>query len=129
MARIEWIRLRLNNWALWKIRGQSGGLGWATQAAFLNDEPTGGYRESRIPIDDVDAAVTDQAVESLQGPQQHLYDMLQCMYIMGLGVRGTARQTGKGESTVKAHLDQADHALRQWFNARAERQASALLQK
>lgn len=130
MARIEWIQLRLDNWAVWKTQRQGGGSGWATQAAFLNGQPTGGYRESHVPVDDVDAALTDQAVESLKPTHRHLYDTLQCMYAKGLGIKGTSRLTGKGESTIKAHLDHADHALRQWFHARAERQqASATLSK
>lgn len=128
MARIEWVKLRLNNWALWKERGASGGLGWSSQAAFLH-EPTGGYRESVIPIDDVDASVTDQAVESLRGPQVHLYETLQCMYPQGLGIRETCRRLGKAESTIKAHLDQADNALAQWFRERSERHQAAALSK
>ena len=35
MARIEYMQLRLNNWALWKVREAGGGLGFASQSAFL----------------------------------------------------------------------------------------------
>jgi hypothetical protein len=132
MARIEWIKLRLNNWALWKVRGDSGGLGWSSQSAFLNQTPSG-RRESHIPCDDVDAALTDEAVESLKAGRPQLYETLQCLYAQGLGIRETCRLTGRGESAIKAHLDQADHALREWFNDRDERlvrnRAAAVLQK
>lgn len=123
MARIEWVKLRLNNWALWKHREATGGLGYASQAAFLN-EPSGGYRESIIPVDDVDAAVTNSAVESLRDKRYQLYETLQCIYPRGLGIKETARRCGLAESTIKAHLDQADHALAEWFRERAESKRS-----
>lgn len=121
MARIEWVRLRLDNWALWKDREQSGALGWATQAAFLNGEPTGGYRESRVPVDDVDASLTNTAVESLKLTRGHLYETLHCIYPRGLGVRETARRMARAESTIKAQLEQADRALADWFTERQQR--------
>lgn len=118
MARIEWVKLRLNNWALYKLRDMGGGLGFATQSVLLA-ERVDRYRESNIndTIDGADAALTDKAVESLKGPQPEVYATLQCYYI-GKGetsVRATARQRNKGESTISAHLDQADQALRLWF--------------
>lgn len=123
MARIEWVKLRLNNWALYKARDAGGGLGFATRSALLR-EPSGGYRESIIPIDDTDAALTNQAVEALNPGRVHLYDTLQCIYIQDTGVRGAALQRGKAESTIKAQLDQADHALSAWFGERAEKKKS-----
>ena len=119
MARIEWIKLRLNNWALWKARESAGGLGFATQSVLLR-EPTDGYRDSVVPIDEVDASTTDVAVESLRQGRGHLYMTLQLVYVKGVGIRGAALQMARAESTVKANLDAADHALREWFNAKAE---------
>ena len=112
MARIEWVRLRLNNWALWKARESSGGLGFKTQCTYLNVVVDGGHRESTLPVDDVDAEVTNQAVLSLRGPRQHLYDTLVCIYLQDTGhVRG-ALKLGCAVSTVKARLEEADRALR-----------------
>lgn len=125
MARIEWIKLRLNNWALWRAREAGGGLGFATRSVLLA-EPTGGYRESKIPIDDTDAALTNQAVESLKPARQQLYDTLQCIYLQDTGVKGAALRLGKAESTIKAQLDQADHALSAWFGERAEKKKRSL---
>lgn len=119
MARIEWIKNRLNNWALWKVRGDSGGLGYATSSVFLVTR-VDTWRDQALPVDDVDAAKTDQAVESLRPDKQHLYTTLQLYYVKGIGIRGTARAMGKAESTVKANLDQADHALSAWFGMKAE---------
>jgi hypothetical protein len=119
MARIEYMRLRLNNWALWKVREASGGLGWSTQSVLLS-EPASGYRESVIPIDDVDAEVTNTAVEALRPDRQHLYDTLQCVYPQGQSLKAAAAALGVGASTISARLDQADMALMLWFRDRRE---------
>lgn len=126
MARIEWVKLRLNNWALWADRERSGGLGYNTQSVLLA-EPGGrdGYRESIIPVDETDAALTNTAVESLKLTRLHLYVTLQHIYPSGLGITETARRMGKACSTVSANLDEADRALRDWFAARTERQQAA----
>jgi hypothetical protein len=119
MARIEWIKHRLDNWALWKVREASGGLGWATQSVLLANR-VDESRDSPLPIDEVDAEKTNQAVESLKLGKGHLYMTLQLIYIKGIGIRETARQMSRAESTVKANLDHADHAVRDWFNAKTE---------
>jgi hypothetical protein len=120
MARIEWIKHRLNNWALWKERESRGGLGFATRSVLLA-EPRDGYRESIMPIDDIDAGLTNTAVESLRPARVHLYDTLQCIYILDTGIKGAALRLGKAESTIKAQLDSADHALSAWFGDHAEK--------
>lgn len=125
MARIEWVRQRLHNWALYKERENRGGLGFATQSVLLS-EPSSGYRESIVPVDDVDASLTDQAVQSLRPAREHLYLTLQCIYIKDMGIKGTARHTCKAESTVHSHLDQADQALALWFGERAEKKKKSL---
>lgn len=124
MARIEWIKHRLDNWALWKAREAGDGRGWASQSAFLGTFDSDRYREARVPIDEVDAGVTDQAVEALLPDRDHLYRTLQGIYPLALGIRETARQEGVAESTIKARLDQADHALRVWLTERAESKRS-----
>lgn len=124
MARIEWVKARLENWALWKVRGEGGGLGWSSQSAFLN-EPSGGYRQSVIPVDEVDASVTDQAVESLKESRPSLYQVLQLVHARGIGVKATARALDCSDSNVKALLDTADRVLGTWFADRADRQAAA----
>ncbi len=120
MARIEYIELRLKNWALWKARENANGLGFYKSSSFLGEPARGGYRESIIPVDEVDASVTNQAVESLKATRGQLYQVLQCMYVQGIGIKGTAGRLGKAPSTIYAQLDQADLALSQWFTERAE---------
>lgn len=125
MARIEWVKLRLNNWALWKVREASGGLGFASQSALMREPSEQSFRESTIPVDEVDASVTNEAVESLKGTRRHLYDCLQCYYVAGKGISGTAVTLGKAESTIKAQFEQADLALSIWFIERHDRQKAA----
>lgn len=120
MARIEWVKHRLDNWALWKDKENRGGLGYATQSVLLT-EAVDRYREAQLPVDDVDAEVTNQAVESLRAGKPHLYMTLQCIYVKGIGIKMTSRVMARAESTIKANLDSADHALSQWFNARAQK--------
>lgn len=124
MARIEWVKHRLDNWALWKEREAGGGMGFPTQSSFLNDATTADrYRESNIllTVDAVDAEVTNQAVESLRPARVHLYATLQSVYIEGAGIAATARRLDVATSTLHARLDEADRVLRLWFEARTER--------
>lgn len=123
MARTEWVKLRLDNWALWKDRESRGGLGFATQAAFLKEVSSDRYRESIVPCDEVDASVTDQAVESLRMSRPALYQVLQLYYIKGCGVQGVMRAVGCARATVHANLDQADRAIARWFSDRDEAKA------
>lgn len=121
MARVEWVRLRLENWALWRTRRDSGGSGWYGCSVFMTEYTGDRYRESRIPVDDVDAELTDQAVNSLLADRSHLHRTLVLYYVRGVGIRGAALAMGRAESTIKAHLEQADQALAEWFRDRAER--------
>ena len=119
MARIEWIKLRLQNWALWKVAGNSGGLGFSSQAAFLAVKVDCG-RDSPLPVDEIDAEKMDRAVESLKLGKGHLHKTLQLHYIKGLGIQDVAREMGRAVSTIHAQLDQADVALQEWFTQQAE---------
>jgi hypothetical protein len=122
--RIEWVALRLNNWALYKARESGGGLGFSSQASFLNEVDSSRYRESIIPIDETDASVTNDGVESLKASRPALYDCLQTYYVTGPGgIKGTALLLGIAPSSVHANLAAADRALANWFTDRQSRQA------
>lgn len=124
--RIEWVKVRLNNWALWKAREAGGGLGFASTSSFLREVDSSRYRESIIPIDECDASVTNDGVESLKPGRAHLYACLQAIYIKDAGIKGAAHRLGKAESTIKAQLEQADQALATWFIERQQRQAEKI---
>jgi hypothetical protein len=126
MARLEWVDTRLRNWERWRCQMAGNGLGFATQAAFLNEHP-GADREVRIPIDEVEASITDEAVAALKDPRPHLYQVLWCIYPFGLGPAGTARKLGISASNVHALLGVADRALATWFAERSAKQEAARL--
>lgn len=121
MARIEWVKQRLSNWALWLERRDSGGLGFPSQSSFMREATTPGYREAIIPINDVDASVTDDGVQALRLVRPYLYDCLHCIYVQDLGIKGTAIALYKAESTISSQLCAADHALSAWFSERASK--------
>lgn len=119
MARIEWVEQRLQNWALWQAHMMGDGLGYSSQSAFLNaGADPGRYRESSVPIDEVDAAVTDMAVASLKLGHGHLHQTLHLYYLKGMGITGTARAMRRAVSTVHAQLGQADALIATWFRDR-----------
>lgn len=122
MARIEWVHLRLENWALWHERGAAGGLGFAACSIFANGPAARGQVvEARIPVDELDASVTHEAVESLKLGHGHLYQTLRLFYLRNLGVIGTARSMRRAESTIHSQLGQVDQLLATWFTDRSER--------
>lgn len=118
MQRVEWVKQKLENWALWREAEDSGARGWPSTCAMFNTVTIGGYRECKVPVLDVEASVTNQGVESLRPERVHLYETLHCIYPRGLGIKETARQLQCAESTIKARLAQADHALADWFEVR-----------
>lgn len=118
MARIEWVRQRLENWALWHERGRGGGLGYATQSVLLAERVDGDRRDAWVPVDDIEAAVTDQGVESLKLGHGHLHVTLRLVYLQGVGIKEAARRMHRAESTIKAQLVRADQLLAAFFAER-----------
>lgn len=124
MARIEWIAQRLNNWAMWKDREAAGSIGFARRSSFLGD-PGGGYRDAQIPIIDEEAAITDQAVQSLKATRPLHHDTLVLYYLGGprqpkLTALGIAQRHGIGERAVHHRLEECDRAIARWLDERAE---------
>jgi hypothetical protein len=129
VARIDWVEQRLRNWALWHERGAGGGLGYATQAAFLAD--VSGREQSleaRIPVDEIEAAITHEAVGALRLGYGHLHKTLQLFYLRNLGIKGTAAAMRRAESTIHAQLGQADALLAAWFSDRKRRKQAEAAQ-
>lgn len=121
MARIDRIKQRLNNWAMWRERGASGGLGFATRSVLLSDAwSRGSYNGMVIPVMEQEAEETDQAVQALKPARAHLVAMLECVYLRDLGIKATALRLQRAESTIKAQLERADHAIAAWLSDKAE---------
>ena len=121
MARIERIKLRLNNWALWKARSMSSGLGFKSENVLYrlgkqNDVWTRSTANGvAIPHLELEAEETDQAVQAMKLNHSHLFMTLDAIYLKDWGVTETARRVGKGPSTIHSHLDQVDRYIDLWL--------------
>lgn len=122
MARIERIKQRLENWALWKERDARGGLGYASSSSFLRIvvDCGGGGDPLMSTVDEIEATKTDEAVTSLLDSKPHLYRTLQLIYIEGESIRRTAAAMFKAESTIKANLEKADFEIQTYLRLKEE---------
>jgi DNA-directed RNA polymerase specialized sigma24 family protein len=116
MARIDWVRHRLENWARWCQQSESGALGYPKQSAFARLYISGGRNDSAVPISNLEASETDDAVKSLQFTQSHLYDALVLTYAKGLPRHLVAKRMGRAESTIRKNLEDAEHAIKRWLD-------------
>ncbi|RMX06725.1 hypothetical protein D8I35_09495 [Corticibacter populi] len=127
MARIARIRQRLENWALWRSRLNSNGLGYHTRnilAVDVWDRNT--YNGMSIPHISIEAEETDRAVQAMKdGGQQHLYEVVNCYHLQNLGVAEIALRTGRAVSTVHANLAAADRFVEQWLREQARKREEA----
>ncbi len=122
MARIEWVRQRLEEWSRWCMQKDSGGLGYPSQTAFARLGGKGSRAESVVPTISIQASETNDAVDSLKVSQPHLFDVLTMIYAKGLPRHLVAKRLSKAESTVKRNLEDADHAIARWLGERKELQ-------
>lgn len=130
MARLDWVVWRLRNWERWCVSMAGSGLGFARQAAFLN-EPSLSDRDVRIPIDEVEASITNDAIESFKVTRPHVYEVIQLVYRFGQGPTATARRLEVQPRNVHALLEVGDRLIAQWLAERDEKQrlARAALEK
>jgi hypothetical protein len=125
MARIDWVKQKLNNWGRWCQQKDSGGLGYPSQCVFARLGGSGGGREANVPISSLDAAETDQGVQALRWMHPHLYLTLTLIYARGFPRYQVAKKMARAESTIDANLASADHALARWFDDRQALRADA----
>ncbi len=116
MARIEWVKHRLENWARWSQQTESGALGYPKQSAFARMGPSSGRTEGMVPVSDLEASETDDAVKSMQFTQSHLYLVLLLTYARALPRHIVARRMGKAESTISRNLEDADRSIARWLD-------------
>lgn len=132
MARIEYIKRRLDNWALWRARMNDGGLGFKDRnplAAWAEDVfSRTTYHGASIPHFDQEAEETDMAVQALKLGKGHLYVTLDFYYLKDLGVNQTALRMRRAVSTVHAQLDQADRWIDAWLQALVEEKKAKRVQ-
>lgn len=122
MAQLEWVDLRLKNWALWRRGGQAGGIGYAsTNILAAQGGGAGGsaYREAVVPIDGPEAKATDEAVRSLE---PELQQVVAEWYLEPGPAATIAAHLQVAERTLYARLERSQHAIAEWFTVRRERQ-------
>lgn len=121
MARIDWIEHRLLNWARWRLGAGGGRLGYA---GVDMSNPTPGirdpYSEAPIPINDIEASETDQAVQLLPGELRAT--VIECYTGRG-GEADHLRILVCAKATMHARIDRAHRLLADHFTALKDRQA------
>lgn len=127
MARIERIKQRLENWALWKEREGRGGLGFYTSSSFLRMavDNGGGGDPLLSTVDEIEALKTDEAVTSLLVSKSHLHRTITLIYLKGESIRRTAEEMCKAESTIKANLEKADFEIQTFLRLKEEERERA----
>ena len=127
MARLDHIHRRLVAWGAWRARREDAGLGFPKVNILLSMGGGGaaGYRETVVPLNEIEAAETDRAVESLRLVKSHLYLTLHYVYIKNKGVTGTARAMARSRAAIHAQLDQADVEIQRWLEDLREQRDQA----
>jgi DNA-directed RNA polymerase specialized sigma24 family protein len=120
MARIEWIEMRLLNWARWRLMEGSGPLGYAgvnltDPTAIVQRNP---YADAPVPTNAIEAGETEDGIRQLE---PDLAKAVQAWYLRTDGLRGALKQTGVSESTLHQRIDRAHRRLAEWLNDRQER--------
>lgn len=129
MAREEWIDRRLDNWARWLTEGNRHSLGYPRQQAFARQIRVSQSADTaHIPVDDVDARETHEAVENLRRVgQSHLWLVVHCRLVgdprapqhrrRPLGVKDTGQVMHLAEATVYAHMKRAKGMIKAHLDA------------
>lgn len=125
MARIDWVKRRLENWARWCAQQETGALGFPRQSTFARLAVPSGTAEATVPIMALDASEIDDAVQALRFTQSHLYLVLTLTYAKGLPRHLVAKRMARAESTISANLEAADRAIARWLDDKREAQAAA----
>lgn len=131
MAKLPDIERKLLNWARYRLRRDSGAIGYATTSLRERVDGEGWDARAAIPTVDSDADVTEQAIQSLQVDLRHTIEEF---YLRGDGVDAKARRLGCSRAAVYARISLAHLQLASWFSerdrvARQERERVEKLQR
>jgi len=119
MARIEYVKQRLESWARWSHSQTSRGLGYPAASAFTRVGPRS-TASSFLPVSDDEAMRTEKAVMSMLPHHMDLWHTIQAYYIKGYDIARCANVLSVAQSSVKARLCRADVVLDTWFKAQTE---------
>ncbi|HEX5486511.1 MAG TPA: hypothetical protein VFX23_10995 [Limnobacter sp.] len=114
----EYIEHKLANWGNWMRKRADNGLGYGqSPVARLMGVSARVEPGSVVPVDEVEASLTDSAIQSL--PRQ-LRLFAQWWYVEQLPVRQCAHRAGCGTATVNVRLGEVRHGVDVWFKRRQE---------
>lgn len=116
IQRIPYIRERLDSWAVW-IRTGTTGAGTSVLGR-LADAANGVKFSSRVPVNELECSLTDQAVSAL--PPEYK-DAVKGWHTSDGTLEDVARHLGIVKRTLQRRLARADAMLAEWFNDRKER--------
>jgi len=127
MAQIEWVHLRLLNWARWSSERASKGLGYPRASAFARAAGAARHGEERnsIPVDSIAADETETAVLALRAHDGALHALIVLYYLRGLTRHDVASRLAIGERRFYQRLDECHSWLARWFNDRQQARRAA----
>lgn len=82
MARIQWVKDRLDNWARWVVQRTAGASGYPKAASFTREMGASSSTDSMmIPVNDIEARQTHDVIEGLRVLHSGLWLVVQCRYV------------------------------------------------
>ena len=121
MARIEWVRSKLDNWARWVVQRDARGTGYPKRSAFLREAGCSSSTDSSVPVNDLDARTTHDAVESIRLQNGGLWLAVQCHYVGNpqahqarrrpMTTEEIATRMNIGRRMVQVKLEEADQMI------------------
>lgn len=109
---------KLKNWGDWVRRDEAGGSGYGSSPlASLMAKAVRTDYGAVIPLDEIDASKTDQAVKSLM---PELQKVARLWYVSDLSIRQMALQLGCSTTTVPVRVEQVRHGIQIWYRERDE---------
>lgn len=118
MAKIEWVEQHLENWARWSAERADGALGFPRASAFTRAPGAPRHAESRnsIPVNGLDAATTERAVQALRFVKGSLHAVVIQHYIHDLdGATLGQLMGGIGPRRAYQLVEEAHFELAKWF--------------
>jgi hypothetical protein len=119
MAKLQWMRDRVENWAAWRVRRNSGGVG--RYAAMTYEDPaqrgTDPYADAPVKPHEEDAWEIDAAMRVVLVSTE-LRATIECHYLSRYTEAEKLRRLCVAKSTLHDRLDRVDRLLVRYFSDR-----------